>query len=618
MIPIVTTADTSGAQEQAKAIEKLSDESQRYNRVLLEMAKAQEAAERAQQKAVQSANDLAKSGERAKQNAQYKDYVKQVDKEIADGVINVGQKEVEAAEAAAAAADKAFVSKKQLKDMVKGLGQAFPELGHLAHLALNPMVFTVAGISGAFLLWKTRVEALTESLSRLRLPDLGPQTVSKVSAMAEAQQKIADAVRNARESYNAIDSVHQRYVARLQEELGLQRSLLEAKKAHDLATLESNKGGMSVTEYQSRRLGIEKAYSNAGLNSSQATETEILNDLERERDLLKKSSNQKLAKAAGMKLPSNEDKFREDALNADRDAQTAEAQKTIKEARDRMNDLGKMADSYGRFVVGAPGLMVRYGSNATIDDALKMENENVRKAQEVIASNRKYQQGNFKRQQEYKRRDTLEEQAANEAARAAEIEASLPEAKQRLANKQRMENATTAEQQAAEKIGLAGAERDTPLGQNILRAAKLAKDYATGVIKPGAMSQEDQDFLKQMDQGMTGDKYRGSWKRALQSFGGADQNPEAFVARYGRMNNVAAVRQDAETANALARGQAVSEESKNQLVQHTRLLTGVQTTIQQSVRLMEHAADTMMAINTRIAQLEQRQRDLDARVRNGR
>lgn len=112
----------------------------------------------------------------------------------------IGAAGVEQEQAVEAATKKTFTSKKQLKDMVKELGHEFPILGQVGRLALNPIAFTTAAITGAFVIWNKRVKDLSESLGGIEMPDVGDTVTEQITkhaaAWGEFAQRMADA-RNA-------------------------------------------------------------------------------------------------------------------------------------------------------------------------------------------------------------------------------------------------------------------------------------------------------------------------------------------------------------------------------------------------------------------------------------
>jgi len=210
----------------------------------------------------------------------------------------------------------------------------------------------------------------------------------------------------------------------------------------------------------------------------------------------------------------------------------------------------------------------------------------------------------------------LRSQAEAEAAQAAEIGLSLPEERRRLAERQRNQNRVAQTDERTRLLGLSADQASSPLGQNLLRAAGLANGVATRQIRYGSLSRDDQEFLRSMDRGLTGDRTGGDMNRALRTFAGLDRSPERFSQVFNRASAVGQVKEDAATAQALATGRSASDTSKNALAEHTRLLTGIEQTMERMIKLNEHAADSRDTINARIAALERRLVNQDSRLRD--
>lgn len=90
------------------------------------------------------------------------------------------------------ATDKATVSKRQMREAVKGVAYEFPLLGRAAALALNPVTASVAGIIAAFRLWKIRVDELSKSLGGIPMTDVSEGIVERLERRAAALKKLAE------------------------------------------------------------------------------------------------------------------------------------------------------------------------------------------------------------------------------------------------------------------------------------------------------------------------------------------------------------------------------------------------------------------------------------------
>lgn len=118
-------------------------------------------------------------------------------KKVREETTATGKEAVKQEEAVEAATKKTFASKHQLKDMVKQLGHEFPILGQVGRLALNPIAFTTAAITGAFVIWNKRVQDLSVSLGGIAMPDFTTSDADRIknhaAAWGELAQKMADA-----------------------------------------------------------------------------------------------------------------------------------------------------------------------------------------------------------------------------------------------------------------------------------------------------------------------------------------------------------------------------------------------------------------------------------------
>jgi flagellar biosynthesis chaperone FliJ len=191
------------------AARAISDQ-ERYNATLEAMAKRTEDAARAAKELADVEASTARVNQ-AKLAATERMLVakaetKAADEEIAKTVKVVSKEEVAAALASTAASEKAFTSKKQLKDMVKQLGHEFPILGQLGRLALNPIVFATAGITAAFALWHSRMKSLQELFVAFELPDLSPPDPNKINASAKAWEDYLTAIKKIAEEMNSVEA----------------------------------------------------------------------------------------------------------------------------------------------------------------------------------------------------------------------------------------------------------------------------------------------------------------------------------------------------------------------------------------------------------------------------
>lgn len=126
--------------------------------------------------------------------------------EIKKTTKEVGEEGVKQEKAVEEATKKTFASKKDLKSILKQLGQEFPLLGQVGRLALNPVALAAAGITSAFVIWRKRVDELTKSLGGVELPDVTETQVQRANRHAEALERQAAAVARLGESVKQLKS----------------------------------------------------------------------------------------------------------------------------------------------------------------------------------------------------------------------------------------------------------------------------------------------------------------------------------------------------------------------------------------------------------------------------
>lgn len=156
-------------------------------------------------------------------------------KKLKDVTTEVGKEGVKQEAAVEEATKKTFTSKKQLKDMLKQLGHEFPLLGQIGRMALNPIVFTTAGITAAFQIWKTRTDELTKSLGGVAMPDISDDHLARLDKFAE---KFGNIVNNAESAKTKLKELQDQIDANaaFAQALGIDVGTGPAKEKADLAT----------------------------------------------------------------------------------------------------------------------------------------------------------------------------------------------------------------------------------------------------------------------------------------------------------------------------------------------------------------------------------------------
>ena len=149
------------------------------------------------------------------------------------------------------------------EEQLPGLGEALK--GAFAATPLEAAIGAVGAIVGAIVLYKRRVDELVVSLGGLQLPDLSPPDPTKIDEATKSYHAMADAIRDAKEAYNSAGEASDRYLARLKAETDQQKTLLEGRKALELAALEQNKASMTADQFATNKDAIDNRYARAGL-----------------------------------------------------------------------------------------------------------------------------------------------------------------------------------------------------------------------------------------------------------------------------------------------------------------------------------------------------------------
>lgn len=244
------------------------------------------------------------------------------------------------------ATEKTTVSKKQLKDMVQGLRNEFPVLGRVAALAINPIAFSVAAITGAFVILKRHTAEMERSMGAITMPEITEEDVTRVERAAISYGKLAENMlafgTNAKTAQQSLDDLRKD----IQADAALRKALgFDDGTAPDRAAAEAT--GATAAGLQA-----------AGLS--------------------------RLARAGNV----NPDNVGIAKLKAQ--AETAEAEKRITEQRiadlQRLKELstGRWQNYDPRKIVGDMQFHARYKGLGSYDEALELERANLAASQGFI------------------------------------------------------------------------------------------------------------------------------------------------------------------------------------------------------------------------------------------
>jgi hypothetical protein len=263
--------------------------------------------------------------------------------------------------------------KRELKEALKGVATQFPELAHVAHLALNPVTLAVSGIVGAFGIWKTRVDGLTQAMAGMQLPNVSPEFASRVAGLSDAWGRYADALIKAREAGNALEKQSARNVAAIDNELKLRLQLIEAEK-----NLAAARGGDKLgTEEKAanQKTAAERAAGQAKLDEGLNTAAE-----------LSKRADKRRWEAAGIRVA---DPAADAEIEAELKKQHDEGQRAKGEASGWIDRIDKFrAEERNPYSLTKDWLKFRitqrYGYTMTPEEAKALEVENVATAEVPI------------------------------------------------------------------------------------------------------------------------------------------------------------------------------------------------------------------------------------------
>ena len=224
---------------------------------------------------------------------------------------------------------------RDLRFAVKGLQDAFPELAHVAHMALHPIALVVAAVGVAWTILKTRVEEATRAMSEAKLPDISPEKIGQVTALAEAWRNYQAALEGAVKAYNSVEGASERVIKKIEGEAEEQKKLLAARKGLELADLEQKKSTLSKSDYERRKLDIEDRYEQAGIRADQRKKEEVIYARQDEAQALRRDAAIKFKESKGIRVGTAE----QDAqTEADLKGRADAAQKDIEEHRKQIGN----------------------------------------------------------------------------------------------------------------------------------------------------------------------------------------------------------------------------------------------------------------------------------------
>lgn len=279
-IGIKTTADTSGAQLTAAAIEKtsqatakLTSETERYNQALEKMAQTQSEG---------SGNTVGKR--RAEEDAKWLAAMRERRDALTAAIAAGAQANREDAQSSDDAAKKTeFLSlkKTELKKLVRELGHEFPIAGMAARAMMNPIL---AAFTGAIMVFGAAKKALDDwnaALDQAEQRNSSRDLLPGIEAKATAMRQGAAAAEEFQESLGAIGEKEDEFankikiaIDRLHEFATAQTEVSNAREANELANvnLQQKLGKLTEADAIQARAAIKEQYRQ--LNDEQKTQKE--------------------------------------------------------------------------------------------------------------------------------------------------------------------------------------------------------------------------------------------------------------------------------------------------------------------------------------------------------
>lgn len=462
-------------------------EQERYNAKLKELADRTEAATQAAREqadaeayAALKLELKAKAAERAAQQAtEEKNYASQAAKEAASSATTYTNAMVEQI----TTDEKAFTSKKQLKDMFKQLGHEIPLLGQLGHLALNPIALAVAGITAAFAIFRLRVNEAAHAMARMELPDLSELDPVRIDAAAAALKAYSDALNGVVEKYNAIPAAAQRAIDAINAQAEREKKITEARKNLELAEAKTPEA----------RLAIMNRYASFGVETDAKTRQKVIDEQRIEQVRLENEARQKKSEAAAIKVaPAETDAKNEADLKAQADA----GKKAIAESRDMRGRIQQVRDqSVFSTLTSWEGVstlfkyMFQHG-NKSGSQAIQDENAQIANAQVAVDRYNNFERSKAGRDALRAKRDQLSTQAGEEAGQAQTLGQDIAAAQVDLGKDTRT-NREVARLNALAEMKKLDVQQDE-------QAAALARQIGEEFAKSGKINQEMAAALKRL------------------------------------------------------------------------------------------------------------------------
>jgi len=334
-------------------------------------------------------------------------------KGVTEEAKNSAKAQKEADKEAAEAAKEAREQKHSLKSAVKGLKEEFPELAHLAKLALNPIAFVVAGIGGAWALWNKKIEETTRLFANVELPNNKAMEPGHINAMAEAWAKYAETVEKTVRSLDSVDAVYKHVLDTIDQALARQKALIAAQKAfNDAATSADTPAG------QRAKLSADAQAEVATTGAELAARQKKIDAEQNQAADLDKDAAKKREEASHIRVASQKD---DTETLASYKANAEVAEKEMKEREERRTKLIDYKGGTGTWVDSMWVKAQQFYTGLTVDEMIGQEDQGIASNKRTIdaySGRLKRQPGRDKSRAE---RERLLGEAADEEGRGLNL-----------------------------------------------------------------------------------------------------------------------------------------------------------------------------------------------------
>jgi hypothetical protein len=347
----------------------------------------------------------------------------------------MGEEAKKAGIAGAEGAKESLFSHAQLSQMVKGLRHEFPELYHVAHMALHPVTLATAGLVSAWELWQKRIEECEEILGgKLDLPAGTAMEPGHVTALAEEWEKYGAALGKAFAEMRSIETTTKHALDNIAAALARQKELMAAEAALNAArdkVAESAAAAAGTPQSPAQRLAsLKREAGPAGgpKAAEQAAAAEKIHQEEMEQEQLEYEAMIKREVASKIPITSKEEdektlrKLEQQAEKAQEDRENAE----------------KKANALSMYINGEGGIATAWaalgpqltGMSAT--EALKAEEDRIANDRSIELRYYMRQKAQAQRAKAQEERARLFSEAAADESKAATLNEQLPDERKNL------------------------------------------------------------------------------------------------------------------------------------------------------------------------------------------